>query len=386
MVDSAGYLGVEEEVAKKELQKVMEFEMRLANISSPKEERRDNTKLYNPTTLGEFTRQVMKSSLGDLVSDLALPKSWTDYAQKLFTFDNEKIEITESEKVIIKDQKFFQKLNSVLENTNDRTLANYMGWRMVKYSMAYLCSGARAIKHEYNKVLTGADKEKPAWKRCTQKTGFNNQRAKKQRDSSTFTFAVSSMFARHIFDSEAKAQVVDMIKYLRKAFNSMLEEIKWMDADTKIKAFDKLEKMKQIIAYPDEFLDRKKVDGIHDGLEIDVDDYLGNVLRLSKHFGLINVRKLREPVDPYDWREHRYVAIVNAFWNPVLNLFKLPAGIIQGGLFHPKVPKYLNFGGIGNVIGHEITHGFDDKGRQIDANGKLDLCSRIYIYILFKPK
>ena len=102
---------------------------------------------------------------------------------------------------------------------------------------------------------------------------------------------------------------------------------------------------------------------------MDENDYLGNVFKIAAHFNPYYAKRLREPVDPFDWREHKYVALVNAFYHSSLNYFEFPAGILQGTFFNEHVPKYLNYGGIGYIIGHEITHGFDDKGRQTNSEG-----------------
>ena len=128
--------------------------------------------------------------------------------------------------------------------------------------------------------------------------------------------------------------------------------------------------MEQFLAYPDEILNRTLVDKIYDGLEIKEGEYLKNYLRMSNHFKVYHSLKLREIVDAKDWREHHLVAVVNAFYSSSLNYFEFPAGILQGNFFDPHVPKYLNFGAIGAVIGHEITHGFDDQGRQKNSEGK----------------
>ena len=105
------------------------------------------------------------------------------------------------------------------------------------------------------------------------------------------------------------------------------------------------------------------------GLEIETEDYFGSMFEMSKHFSAYHTKKLNEPVNPRDWREHHLVAVVNAFYNPDFNNFEFPAGILQGHFFNPNVPKYLNYGAIGGVIGHEITHGFDDQGRQRNSEG-----------------
>ena len=128
--------------------------------------------------------------------------------------------------------------------------------------------------------------------------------------------------------------------------------------------------MDQYLAYPDEILEEDKINEVFEGLKVEEDDHLGNVLRMSRHFNAYHTKKLREIVDPKDWRDHHLVAVVNAFYNPQLNNFEFPAGILQGNFFDPHVPKYLNFGAIGGVIGHEITHGFDDQGRQRNSDGK----------------
>ena len=187
---------------KDELEKVMRFEQKLAKISARKEDRRNDTKLYNPTTLGE------------------LSESWTTYVSDLFHFDvffKSLITITASEKVIIRDPKFYEQLSSVLQSTSIRTIANYMSWRMIKASIKYLGRGARDIRQKFLQVLTGVSIEKVPWKRCTKKVGFNNQ-----YDRETFNYAVGSMYARHVFDIEAKRQVDDMTGYIRKAFNEIL--------------------------------------------------------------------------------------------------------------------------------------------------------------------
>ena len=369
MVDTAVLFGAEEDRAESELRQVMIFEKKLADISAPKEDRRNDTKLYNPTTLGELsTGRTRRSCLMcPWGTGKVLPESWTTYINDLFHFDvffRSLLTISDSEKVIIKDPKFFEQLSTVLESTDPRTVANYMTWRMVKTSMKYLGKDARDIRQKFKQVTEGVGIEKSAWKRCTKKVGFNNY-----EDKENFFYAVGSLYARHVFDLEAKKQVDDMTNYIRKSFNVILQEIDWMDDETKTEAFKKLDDMHQTLAYPEEYLDQEKVDDIHKGLVMKENDYLGNVLKLSIHFKKLKVVKLREPVDPYDWKDFLGVAVLNAFFNGDFNKMDFPAGILQGGFFNPKLPKYMNYGGIGMVIGHEITHAFDDQGRQRDSEG-----------------
>ena len=170
----------------------------------------------------------------------------------------------------------------------------------------------------------GIGEEPPRWKTCISAVGFNSY------SRSNFIYAVSSMYAKHVFDSTGKKEVIEMTQYLRKAFSKLLDDITWMDKETKVEARKKLKNMRQFLAFPDEFLDQEKVDGIYEEVEMEEDSYLENVLKLSKFFTKYYALQLRETVDPDDWREHRYVAIVNAFYNPTLNNFEFPAGILQG--------------------------------------------------------
>lgn len=353
MVDTAVYLGADELEASEEMKKALEFEMRLANISAPKAERRNTSLLYNPTTLGELT------------TGPNLPASWTKYVQDILTFGDSKVDVDASEKIIVSDLQFYANLSKVLAEFDDRTKANYMAWRVAGSSMTYLDKKARDIKQKYAKAKTGQEVASVDWKRCGSSVGFNSL------GSSNFVFAVSSMYARKYFPQNDKKDVVEMTRYLRQAFEQIVENIDWMDAATKQEARAKLDKMGQHIAYPDEFLDKNKVDEVFDNLFISETDFLGNAIRITKHFYAYYAKQLREPVDPNDWREHKLVAVVNAFYNPALNNFEFPAGILQGTFYDSRVPKYLNFGGIGFIIGHEITHGFDDQGRQRNAKGEL---------------
>jgi predicted metalloendopeptidase len=310
MIDVAVHLGAEENKAKEELQKVFEFEMQLANISLSREDLRNKTKLYNPITLAQFP-----------VSE-ELPQSWTMYLQKLYDFGNEKLDIQETERVIIVDVDFYKNLSRILQNTDKRTLANYVGWRVAVQSQSSLGSKERAILQKFLKVLSGVDQKESRWKTCLTQVGFNS-------GSGAFLYAVSSMYARFIFNANSKVQVLDMTHYLRRAFAKILDESEWMDDETKNEARKKLSNMKQFIAYPDEVLIKEKVDGFYAGLDLDKEDYFGNELKINKYHEKYNDLQLREVIDPNDWKK-QLVAIVNAFYDPSKNAFLFPAGILQG--------------------------------------------------------
>ena len=142
-----------------------------------------------------------------------------------------------------------------------------------------------------------------------------------------------------------------------------------MDDKTKERAHEKHEAMDQFIAYGDEFLDRKIVDEFFINVEISKTDFFENSLTLNKFWRLFKYNQFREPINPKSWLEHTGVSAVNAHYNGGSNNIKFPAGILQGVFFNANIPNYMNFGSIGSIIGHEVTHGFDDKGKQRNGKG-----------------
>merc|ERR1719461_1668454 len=130
--------------------------------------------------------------------------------------------------------------------------------------------------------------------------------------------------------------------------------------------------MVEYIGYPKELREMEKLTELYSGLELNANSYVGNGLNLSRYHMNYAFSKLRQPVDKLDWVRHGNPAMINAFYSPIENSIQFPAGILQGVFFNSERPRYMNFGAIGWVIGHEITHGFDDQGRQFDKDGNLE--------------
>ena len=354
MVDVATLLGADPEVAKSELEESLKFEISLAHITIPKEERRNATELYNPTVLG------------DLKTYDHLPSSWTKYIRKLFEV-SDGVKIEETEKVILTNAGYFKKLSELLKNTEPRVLANYLGWRIAKTTVPYLNAEALKIQHVYNKAINGDKSQAPAWKRCTNEVGFSAKNA-----LSNLGLVAGSMYVRRYFNPDAKHAMIEMASYIRKAFEEdILENLDWMDDTTKEKAKEKLSQMDQFIAYEDAFTDKDTVDGFFANLNITDDEYFENSLKLDRFWKAFKYNQLRVKIDPKSWLEHADVTEVNAFYSGNANYIEFPAGILQGVFYNAKIPNYMNYGGIGAVIGHEITHGFDDRGRQRNGQGRI---------------
>lgn len=353
MLDTAVYLGATKEKAEEELLKSLNFEFALAEITLPREERRNATLLYNPTTVDKLPVYE------------GLPPSWKHYFQGIF--DGTDVIIADDEKVIVTNFTYLERVSELIQKTDKRVVANYLAWCVAKSVITYLNEDGRDIRFKFDKAISGIEEKAPRWKKCVNEMGFNSLAG------GGFGFVAGSMYARKYFKQEAKKLMVDMTNYIRKAFKEdILEHLDWMDEDTKARAEKKLEKMDQFIAYSDEFLDKEKVDGLHRGIEIADDEYLENTLRLIRFWRKFYYNELRDKVDPTLWTEHGLVTVVNAFYNPGQNNFEFPAGILQGAFFNAETPMYLNFGAIGTIIGHEITHGFDDQGKQRNENGKIN--------------
>eukprot|EP00094_Tigriopus_californicus_P012658 TCALIF_12236-PA protein Name:"Similar to Mmel1 Membrane metallo-endopeptidase-like 1 (Mus musculus)" AED:0.04 eAED:0.04 QI:0/0.66/0.25/0.75/1/1/4/0/771 len=349
MIDAAKLLGMDFETTQQELKESLELEIDLALISAPREERRDRTKMYN-----KFLAKDIESLPGH-------PPSWASFIDTLI-FDQT---IGPDEPIIVKNPEYMADLSTLLTASSPRTISNYLGWRVVKSMFQFLNHDARAILLRFNKALTGVKVETPRWKFCANLVGFDSTSLKR------FEIPIGSMYAMRHFSSQAKSKVLNLIQYLRKAFKDILDDIDWMDEVTRGNAQEKLTKIAENIAYPEEMLEQSLVDGLYTGLLVHNHSLIDNLLNITLWKRQFDCGRLRDPVLKRDWIDQGIVAVVNAFYNPFKNLITFPAGILQGHFFDDTVPMYLNFGAIGGVIGHEITHGFDDRGRQFDGDGNL---------------
>ncbi|XP_076028904.1 M13 family metallopeptidase neprilysin 2 isoform X2 [Oratosquilla oratoria] len=342
-VGVATLLGADKARAEKELRDSLEFEIKLANYSLPKEERRNATKLYNKMSISELQK-------------LAPQIPWMEYIRTVMP---EEIKITNEEPVVVNVPEYFKNLAKLLMRTPKRTISNYLLWRVTKSTVAFLSEDIRDLQFQYSKKLTGKAVRESRWKECMGAV------------SGSLSHAVGSLYARSFFKKNAKAAADEMVSYIRNEFDHILNNIDWMDDKTREKALNKSKAITPHIGYPPELLMDEKLTELYDGLVLSSDDLLTNMRNLTIFGTNYSFRRLREKIDKNDWKSHSAAATVNAFYSPIENSIQFPAGILQGTFFDAGRPKYLNFGAIGYVIGHEITHGFDDTGRQFDANGDL---------------
>jgi len=343
MKDVAKLLGADEKKAEKEMLDVLTFEIVIANMSLPREMRRDDNKLYNPMTISQLS-----------IIDPKTP--WLEYVNNILTEDI--VQVDDSETIIVDVPSYVKDLSDLLSRTSKRVQANYLMWRAVASSMSYLTEEADKIRLKFSRKITGLAAESPRWKRCVEET------------ISSLPSAVGSLYVSNYFDEASKASADEMVSEIRKQFDIILDQVEWMDEKTRQNAKLKLKAMSSHIGYPPELLDMTKLEDLYDGLDLG-DKYFENVLNMTIYGTNYAFKKLRKRVDKGDWVRYGRPAVVNAFYSPLENSINFPAGILQGTFFSSERPHYMNYGAIGWVIGHEITHGFDDHGKQYDQDGNL---------------
>ncbi len=246
---------------------------------------------------------------------------------------------------------FFKGMNQLLGSVPLEQWKTYLRWQMLHSQAAVL---PKAFVDEnfnfFGKVLTGAKELQPRWKRCVRYTDGD------------LGEALGQPYVDETFGVEGKQRMLKMVMALEKALGTDIQNLPWMTAETKKQADVKLQHIANKIGYPDKWRDYTK-------LEIVRGDAMGNSLRANTFEFRRQLNKIGKPVDRQEWQMSP--PTVNAYYNPQMNDINFPAGILQPPFFSTGVDDAVNFGAIGAVIGHELTHGFDDQGRQFDAFGNL---------------
>ncbi|RZC36911.1 endothelin-converting enzyme 1-like, partial [Asbolus verrucosus] len=342
MVKVAVAFGAEKEKATEEMRDVANLIIAIARITVPSEERRNATLENNPKTIKEL--------------EIEFPYvPWLNYINKML---HPYKKMSYDDIVIVTVPAFYKQLESILNQTPKRTLANYLYWTITESYITYLNNDLRNMELEFYKVISGITKRPPRNKECTnQAVGL--------------WVASGALYVRNLFKKEAKETLAEMIDFIKEQFTKTLGEVNWMDDTTKNHALDKIKTMHLHIAYPDELLDDQKLEDYYRNLTFSPTDYLHSILNLTLFKYHIEFPQLDEVISKKDWRNHAYVALVQAFYDHSENSIELLAGLLQDVFFDATKPKYMNYGSIGHFIGHEMTHGFDDEGRQFDKNGNL---------------
>jgi len=245
---------------------------------------------------------------------------------------------------------FFKQINAVLDSESLDALKTYVKWHLLSASAQWLSQPYVDANFKWQQALTGQKEIQARWKRCTNLVDRELGEALGQR------------YVDVAFPPESKARMLKMVHELEKSLGEDIQNLSWMGAATKKQAAIKLAAITNKIGYPDVWRDYSSV-------VIKPDDLLGNVERANEFESKRDINKIDKPLDRKEWG--MTPPTVNAYYNPSVNEIVFPAGILQPPFFDPKMDDAVNFGGIGLVIGHELTHGFDDQGRKYDPQGNL---------------
>ncbi|EGW13169.1 Membrane metallo-endopeptidase-like 1 [Cricetulus griseus] len=333
-------------LVEKEMAQVLELETHLANATVPQEDRHDVTALYHRMDLMELQDRFNLKGF-----------NWTLFIQSVLS--SVQIDLLPDEEVVVYGIPYLENLEDIIDIFSARTMQNYLVWRLVLDRISSLSQRFKEARVNYRKALYGTTVEEVRWRECVSYVNSNMESA------------VGSLYIKQAFSKNSKNMVRELIDKVRSVFVDTLDELNWMDDDSKKKAQDKAMNIREQIGYPDYILEERNrhLDEEYSSLSFSEDLYFENGLQNLKASAQRSLKKLREKVDQNLWIIG--AAVVNAFYSPNRNQIVFPAGILQPPFFSKDQPQALNFGGIGMVIGHEITHGFDDNGRNFDKNGNM---------------
>ncbi|MGH9501610.1 MAG: M13 family metallopeptidase [Terriglobales bacterium] len=313
-----------------EAQSVLRVETALAKGSLTQVERRDPKLLYHKMTLREL--------------DALSPSfRWKEYFSRAGQPGLSSLNVTAPN--------FFKALDAALKNEGVQSWKAYLRWHLAHANAPYLSAPfVNADFDFFGRTLSGAERLEPRWQRCVSYT------------DNDLGEALGQAYVQRAFPPEAKQRALRLVKQIEAAMQQDIEGLPWMSAATKQQALEKLHAVANKIGYPDKWRD-------YTALTIARDDHMGNVLRARIFEFNRQIAKIGKPVDRGEW--DMTPPTVNADYNPQLNDINFPAGILQPPFFDASADDAPNYGDTGSTIGHELTHGFDDEGRQFDAQGNL---------------
>lgn len=318
--------------AKSNSEAIMALETKLANTSMTMLEQRDPQKTYNKVDIAKLQKMCPAFN-------------WNAYFNGIGLANPGDINVT--------SVKFFSGISKIIKETPIEVWKEYLKFNVLNVMADYLPNDYVNLNFDfYGKTFSGSKKIKDRWKRVLETT------------NSALGEAVGQVYVEKFFPAEAKKKMLVLVENLRKALDERIQNLAWMSAETKVKAKEKLAKMKVKIGYPDKWRD-------YSGLDVDKSKGFAALVMASNEFEFkYMMSKVGKPVDRGEW--HMTPQTVNAYYSPNMNEIVFPAAILQPPFFFKDGDDAVNYGGIGAVIGHEMTHGFDDQGRQYDANGNLN--------------
>jgi predicted metalloendopeptidase len=312
-------------------QRIVALETRLAQAHWTPVANRDPIRTYNQFPLAEL-------------ADVTPGYDWLGYLAQVGALDR-------LETLNIAQPDYAQTVARLVQEVSLEDWRPYLRWRILTSFTGLLSEESVEASFEfYGKVLRGVPSMRPRWKRGVDLVeGLLGE-------------AVGQEYVQRHFPPEYKTRMLELVDNVLKAFEQSIDGLEWMTDETKAEAHAKLAKFTPKIGYPDKWMD-------YDGLQVTPGDLIGSVRNAREFHHNYEVNKLGGPVDPHEW--HMNAQTVNAYYNPEMNEIVFPAGILQPPFFTMEADDAVNYGAIGAVIGHEISHGFDDQGAQFDGDGNL---------------
>ena len=323
--------GYSKKDAKRIVKNVMKIETLIADSTWTREESRNIPAMYNPRSI---------SQLKEMYPNLPWDRFFT-----------ETMGIETPEQVIVTEINTVKQADNLFASLSDREKKDYYLWQYVKGAAPFLSDNFSNASFEFNKVMSGVQEQQPRWKRALGVTeGYLGE-------------AIGELYVEEYFPQSSKDYMIGLVENLRNALGKHIIHLPWMSDDTKVQAMKKLNSITVKIGYPDKWKD-------YSTLDIDPSlSYWENVHNANMWQVQETLNKWGKPVDRTEWGMTPQT--INAYYNPLNNEIVFPAGILQAPFYDPESSDAENYGGIGVVIGHELTHGFDDQGCQFDAEGNM---------------
>jgi len=323
-------IGESADAAKADAQAVMTLETELARASLDRVSRRDPNKLYHPMSVAELGELCPAVGWPAFIDGIGAPK-------------------IDSLNVSVPD--FFAALDKTMAGSGLDVVKAYLKWQVMNAAAPYLSQPFVDEDFAFSgKTLRGAKELRPRWKRCVDTV------------DGELGEALGEQYVDETFGAEGKQRTLKMVREIETEMGKDLKGLEWMTPETKKQAFLKLDAIANKIGYPDKWRD-------YSSIRITRDDFAGDVLRSTEFEQQRRINKIGKPVDRMEW--HMTPPTVNAYYSPQENNINFPAGILQLPFYNAKRDDAVNYGAIGAVVGHELTHGFDDQGRKFDAQGDL---------------
>ncbi len=323
--------GYKKKDATRIMKNVLKIETAIADSALTREESRNIVAMYNPRSL-----EQLKADYPNI--------DWSRYFVETMDIDT-------PQEFILTEPKGMKQADNLMASLTDREIKDYYLWKYVAQAAPYLSDKFTDTAFEFSKVKSGVQQQRPRWKRALGvPDGYMGE-------------AIGRLYVEKHFPETSKQKMLDLVGNLKTALGKHIINLPWMTDETKLKAIEKLNSFTVKIGYPDKWKD-------YSAMEIDpAFSYYRNVHNASMWHNKEQLSKWGKPVDKTEWGMTPQT--VNAYYNPLANEIVFPAAILQNPFFDPEASDAENYGGIGVVIGHEMTHGFDDQGRNFDAKGNM---------------